>query len=96
MVVDDWDLVAADDRRLLGRMLREGTLAGAGGDRARAPAPSTRRSPTSSPAPTRGGAAATDVVLSNPFGMGVLDVALAAAVHDVALARDLGTVLPGG
>lgn len=35
----------------------------------------------------------TDVVLPNPFGMGVLDVAPAAAVHDAALARDLGTVI---
>lgn len=34
-----------------------------------------------------------DIVLSNPFGMGVLDVALAAAVRDQAVAAGIGTVL---
>ncbi|MEJ2861806.1 ornithine cyclodeaminase [Actinomycetospora flava] len=93
VVVDDWDLVAADDRRLLGRMLREGTLAAPGES-----APGARTVDASLAdivAGTHPGRAAdTDVVLSNPFGMGVLDVALAADVHDAALARDLGTVLP--
>jgi len=92
VVVDDWDLVATDDRRLLGRMLREGTLAAPGEPK---PGP---RTGDATMADVVGGAHPgrardTDVVLSNPFGMGVLDVALAADVHDAALARNLGTLI---
>lgn len=92
VVVDDWDLVAADDRRLLGRMLRQGTLAPPGETRAGARTVDTTLAEVVA-GTHPGRARPDDVVLSNPFGMGVLDVALAAAVHDAALARDLGTVL---
>jgi ornithine cyclodeaminase/alanine dehydrogenase-like protein (mu-crystallin family) len=92
VVVDDWDLVAADDRRLLGRMLREGTLAPPGESRPGArTVDATLAQVVAGTHPGR--ARAGDVVLSNPFGMGVLDVALAADVHDAAVARDLGTLL---
>ncbi|MDD7939956.1 ornithine cyclodeaminase [Actinomycetospora lutea] len=92
VVIDDWDLIAADDRRLLGRMLREGTLAAPGEskDGART-VDATLADVVAGTHPGR--ARDTDVVLSNPFGMGVLDVALAADVHDAALARDLGTII---
>ena len=92
VVVDDWNLIAADDRRLFGRMLREGTLCGPGESTPGARAvDATLADVVAGRHPGR--AKDTDVVLSNPFGMGVLDVALAADVHDAALARDLGTVL---
>ena len=92
VVVDDWPPIAADDRRLFGRMLREGTLCGPGETRAGARSvDATLADVVAGRHPGR--ANDTDVVLSNPFGMGVLDVALAADVHDAALARDLGTVL---
>jgi ornithine cyclodeaminase len=92
VVVDDWDLIAADDRRLLGRMLREGTVAPPGESRPGARTVDTTLAQVVA-GTHPGRARVTDVVLSNPFGMGVLDVALAADVHDAALARDLGTVL---
>jgi ornithine cyclodeaminase/alanine dehydrogenase-like protein (mu-crystallin family) len=109
VVVDDWDLVRADDRRLLGRLYRAGALAGPAGDMAGpadgAPAPADGK-----PArpPRRVDASLGDVivgrhpgrtddrqiVLSNPFGMGILDVALADAVHRRALSGGVGIRLP--
>lgn len=95
LVVDDHGLVAADDRRVLGRMIRDGRVCGPGeavpGARA---VDATLADVVAGTHPGR--ARDTDVVLSNPFGMGVLDVALAAAVRDAAEALDLGFVLPGG
>ena len=76
----------------LTRMLREGTLCGPGESTPGARAvDATLADVVAGRHPGR--AKDTDVVLSNPFGMGVLDVALAADVYDAALARDLGTVL---
>lgn len=96
VIVDDWTLVASDDRRLLGRMFRSGSLAPppeAGG-----PAAPGRRVDA-----TLGGVLVgshpgrvndDQIVLSNPFGMGILDVAIAAEVWRVASRLDLGVVLP--
>ncbi|GAB1818962.1 ornithine cyclodeaminase family protein [Herbidospora sp. RD11066] len=100
VVVDDWDLVSQDPRRLLGRMYRSGELL--------APDGTTRPGVTARdharPVDTTLGALLTgahpgrahpdDVVLSNPFGMSVLDIALGRAVEDVALRNDAGLRLP--
>ena len=84
VLVDDWTLVSTDRRRLLGRMIAAGELVGphaprpgAGVARVHATLGDilTGRHP--------GRAAASDVVLSNPFGMAILDVALASAIADV-------------
>lgn len=97
LVVDDWDLVAADDRRILGRLYRSGDLTGPGGQHV-AGTPQAGRRVDAGLADVvvgthPGRAADTDVVLSNPFGMGVLDVAMAAAVRDVAERDGIGTLL---
>ncbi|MCD2195751.1 NAD(P)-binding domain-containing protein [Actinomycetospora endophytica] len=97
LVVDDWDLVAADDRRILGRMWRRGEVVGPAGER-RDPDHTGGRAVDAAMADvvagTRPGRAAPgDRIVSNPFGMGVLDVALAAEVLDGALAEDRGTPL---
>ncbi|MFD7382658.1 ornithine cyclodeaminase [Streptomyces anulatus] len=98
LVVDDWGLIKADDRRLLGRMYRSGELLGP--DEAAPPGPG--------PAPRAVDASLGEIlsgrrpgrrtpeqtVLSNPFGMGVLDVAIAAAVHEYADLHDIGMRLP--
>lgn len=95
LVVDDWDLVAADDRRVLGRMWRDGAVTGPGGERfvdgAGRRVDATLADVVSGAHPGRAGI--RDVVLSNPFGMGVLDVALAGAVLDDALDHGSGTTL---
>ena len=101
LVVDDWPLIRADDRRLLGRMYRTGELVGPDGDTfgdagATAEATEVDASLADVIAGRHPGRTAPDqIVLSNPFGMGILDVALAAAVRDVAERDGLGAVLPG-
>ena len=97
VIVDDWNLVRDDPRRLLGRMYRSGDLL----------------EPTAVPTgPVEGRPRSVDgtladvisgrhpgrqderaVIVSNPFGMGILDVALAAQVAEVARAMGLGTEL---
>lgn len=93
LVVDSWQLVSADRRRLLGRMVGEGRLVGpdasvSGGQRrldAELGDVLAGRRP--------GRASNDDVVLVNPFGMGVGDVALMSLVYAEALRRDVGTRL---
>ncbi|ALL79811.1 hypothetical protein AD006_29030 (plasmid) [Pseudonocardia sp. EC080610-09] len=97
LVVDDWDLVAADDRRIVGRLYRSGEVTGPDGQHVTGDPASGRRvdagmaDVVSGRHPGRAGA--DDIVLSNPFGMGVLDVALAGAVRAVAERDGIGTVL---
>ena len=89
LVVDDWMLVRSDDRRLLGRMYREGLVTGPEGpDRpgakrvdgelghilSREPSDATRRG----------------LVFVNPFGMAIEDVAVAHAVEGHARRTGLG------
>lgn len=99
VVVDDWGLVSADRRRLLGRMFGAGELL----------APDGSACPGVSPRATARRVDATlgdilagthpgrtspeSVVLSNPFGMAILDVALADAVATVAREAGVGQVL---
>ena len=97
VVVDDWDLVAADDRRLLGRLWRDGALVGPAGER-HDPRHTGGRAVDATMADVvagthRGRTGPDQRVLSNPFGMGVLDVALAATVLDAARRAGRGTVL---
>lgn len=100
VAVDDWGLVSHDDRRLLGRMWRAGLLRDPDGGYHPdvTPDPSAPQVHT-----TLGDVLAgrhpgrenpTDIVLSNPFGMSVLDVALGARVARVAQERGLGLRIP--
>ena len=90
--VDDWQLVARDHRRLLGRMARAGQLRGPGD-----PPTSAREIDGelgelligSCPARTR----SDEIILLNPFGLAIEDLALAQRVHQHALDHDLGTTL---
>jgi N-[(2S)-2-amino-2-carboxyethyl]-L-glutamate dehydrogenase len=95
VIVDDWQLVAGDRRRLLGRMHHAGQLAGPAGEEC---AGAVRRvDATLDDVLTGrhpGRAGDEQIVLSNPFGMGILDVALAAEVWRVARERGLGMSLP--
>jgi ornithine cyclodeaminase len=97
LVVDDWDLVAADDRRILGRMWRRGEVVGPGGER-HDPGHTGGRAVDAAMADVVSGAhpgraAPGDRIVSNPFGMGVLDVALAAEVLEGGHAEGRGTPL---
>ncbi|MFI1016581.1 ornithine cyclodeaminase family protein [Streptomyces sp. NPDC020965] len=99
VVVDDWSLVRDDPRRLLGRMHRAGTLLGPDG--------TPRDGVTAQPGARRvdatlgelltgdhpGRRDENEVIISNPFGMSVLDVAVADRIHTRAAATGIGTLL---
>ncbi|MEU1056697.1 ornithine cyclodeaminase [Streptomyces sp. NPDC005876] len=94
VVVDDWELVRSDPRRLLGRMYREGLLYGPAEE---SPGQHAKRVDATmgdfltqaAPKPDPEG-----VTVVNPFGMSVQDVALADRVLTVSNALGLGTRLP--
>lgn len=97
VVVDDWGLVAADDRRLIGRMLRHGEVYGPhdenpGGSARRIDAELGEILAGTHPGRT----APADVVLVNPFGMAIADLALAAAVEQRVRQGGGGRWLPFG
>jgi len=92
--VDDWELIAGDTKRLFGRMYRSGTLVG---PRHKAALPAcgvdaelgevfAGKHP--------GRQKAGDLILVNPFGMAVHDIALAAEVHRIAERDGIGVLLP--
>jgi ornithine cyclodeaminase/alanine dehydrogenase-like protein (mu-crystallin family) len=94
LLVDDWNLVRSDRRRLLGRLAADGMVVGPGeplNGAARAVDAelgsvlhnSAQLSPWSN-----------GVAVINPFGLSIEDVALAGAVYDVAIERDWGLALP--
>ncbi|MEW1748993.1 ornithine cyclodeaminase [Streptomyces angustmyceticus] len=94
LFVDNWDLVAADDHRLLGVLARAGRVTGPGGE-----APEKGRAvdaelPALLADPTARPVGAQERVVINPFGMGVHDIAVAAAVHAAAVERGIGLALP--
>jgi ornithine cyclodeaminase len=99
VVVDDWGLVRDDPRRLLGRMHRAGTLLGPDGAPRSgvSPHPRARRVDASLgdivTGRHPGRRSETDIVISNPFGMSILDVAVADRVHAEAEARSIGSLL---
>ena len=95
LVVDDWNLVRNDDKRLLGRMFRSGQIVGPnhtpeGALGARAVDAelgeivcnprSVRRAPD-------------DIVVVNPFGVAIEDVSLAVEILRLAKAKGLGIQL---
>ena len=93
LVVDSWPLVRDDPHRLLGRMHRAGRLRGPD-----EPAVTGLRSVDTElgrvltgehPGRRRGG----DVVIFNPFGMAINDIALGAGVQQVAEDNGLGCLL---
>lgn len=93
LFVDDWGLVRADSRRLLGKMYREGKVAGPddpGAD-------GVRRVDgeigdfvlARHPGRTR----AEEIIVVNPFGLAIEDVAFASRVFGVARQQGLGVTL---
>jgi N-[(2S)-2-amino-2-carboxyethyl]-L-glutamate dehydrogenase len=83
VVVDDWDVVKGDRRRLLGRMARDGLVTGPG---AAGPVHAQLGDLLVGRRPGREGD--RERILVNPFGLAIEDVALAVRVH--AAARRLG------
>jgi ornithine cyclodeaminase/alanine dehydrogenase-like protein (mu-crystallin family) len=93
IVVDSWDLVSQDQRRLLGRLYRAGTISGP-----YEPRQDVRRQVDAEVKdvledPGRGRTSEGDVVVANPFGIGALDIAFAHEIFVLARERDLGRIV---
>jgi len=97
VVVDDWGLVAADDRRLIGRMLRRGEVYGPHDPKPEGPARQIDAELGEILVGTHPGRTERDeVVLVNPFGMAIADFAIAAAVEQKVTQESGGRWLPFG
>ncbi|HET7015260.1 MAG TPA: ornithine cyclodeaminase [Streptosporangiaceae bacterium] len=84
IIVDDWELISGDRNRLLGRMYWSGEVAGPDGQ-LKDPGTTSVRKVSACLADVLAGRhpgreSQHQIVLSNPFGMGILDVALAACL----------------
>jgi ornithine cyclodeaminase len=90
LYVDDWDLVVADTQRLLGKLARAGKVAAPGHD-GRRPVDGTLGQLITGACPGRDDDG--QIVVVNPFGMAICDLAIASRVHEVALLREYGTLL---
>ncbi len=90
LFVDDCNLIAADEHRLLGRMLRDGTICGPNQHSGRAidgelgQLLAGRR---------RGRSHPDEIIVVNPFGLAIEDLAIATQVYQHARASGLGTNL---
>lgn len=90
--VDDWNLVKADPRRLLGRMYRAGQLLGPEDAGEAIPGERRRISGTLGDLVqgTAGRTNQDEIVLVNPFGMALADLAIASHVYQIAVQKGLG------
>jgi N-[(2S)-2-amino-2-carboxyethyl]-L-glutamate dehydrogenase len=96
LLVDDWPLVKADSRRLLGRLYRAGQIVGPDeprpvGDQGPRPVDATLGQVLTGERPGR--CREDDIILVNPFGLAIEDIALASAVHRAAARLGLGVWL---
>lgn len=98
VVVDDWNLVKHDPRRLLGRMYRAGQLIGPDEPLDMVESGQQRRRIDAQlgeivTGKKIGRSNLDDIILVNPFGLALEDVALAACVYQAALERNIGVWL---
>jgi ornithine cyclodeaminase len=90
--VDDWATTAADERRLLGRMLRARQIRGpndAGGAGRKVDGTLGELLISDRPGRSR----PDEIILVNPFGLAIEDIVVARRVHQQALRLGLGTAL---
>jgi ornithine cyclodeaminase len=96
VIIDDWKLVKADQRRLIGRMYREGKVVGPDSPRLES-RNGTRQIDAELGEVVLGTRASREredeIILFNPFGLAIEDVALAAVVYRVARESGVGTFL---
>ncbi len=96
LYVDDWGLVVGDTQRLLGKLARAGKIAGPGRTGGRGQ-PGGRVVDGTLGQLVTGTCPGRDddrqIVLVNPFGMAIEDLAVASRVYEVALLRNYGLFL---
>jgi ornithine cyclodeaminase/alanine dehydrogenase-like protein (mu-crystallin family) len=94
LFVDDWTLICNDSRRLLGKLHRKGLIVGS----KEAPPNGARRIDGSLSdlilKRHLGRQRGEQIVVVNPFGLAIEDVAIAARVYQLALQNGVGTYLP--
>jgi N-[(2S)-2-amino-2-carboxyethyl]-L-glutamate dehydrogenase len=93
VIVDDWNLVKNDPRRLIGRLYREGRVLGPN-DPDDTP-PGQRRKIDAEigdivVGTREGRKTENDIILVNPFGLAIEDIALAGHIYQLALVNGLG------
>ena len=96
VVVDDWKLVKADQHRLIGRMYREGKVVGPDSPRLESQNGTRQIDAEFGEVVlgTRAGRESEDeIILFNPFGLAIEDVALATVVYRVAKESGIGKFL---
>lgn len=93
LVVDDWGLVASDRTRMLGRLIEQGVVRVPSGEGAQAGRVDCELGDLVIGAAV-GRRDRDEIVLFNPFGCGISDVALLAAVYEVAMRHELGKRMP--
>lgn len=98
VIVDDWNLVKSDSRRLIGRMYRAGQIIGPGEPAGPAGNGQQRRRIDAQLGEVALGTSAgrehpDDIILVNPFGLAVEDIALASHVYEAALKLNVGVWL---
>ncbi|GCF08355.1 ornithine cyclodeaminase family protein [Dictyobacter arantiisoli] len=91
VIVDDWGLVKSDTRRLIGRMYRQGQVVGPN-EKVEG---STQRQIDAEMSDIvtgkkKGRNSNHDIILVNPFGLAIEDVALSARVYQHALQHNIG------
>lgn len=93
VIVDDWNLVKNDPRRLIGRLYREGRVLGPD-DPDDAPAEQRRRIDATIGdivvGARPGRKTENDIILVNPFGLAIEDIALAGHVYQLAQEKGWG------
>ena len=96
VIVDDWNLVKNDSRRLIGRMYREGKVIGPD-DRIEKGGNDCRRIDAQLGEIVAGSkigrSSPNDIILVNPFGLSIEDVALGSYVYQAAQERGIGLLL---
>lgn len=98
VIVDDWNLVKNDSRRLIGRMYRMGQIIGPGEPAGTAENGQQRRRIDAQLGEVVLGTSpgrehSDNIILVNPFGLAIEDIALAAHVYQAALELNMGVWL---
>jgi ornithine cyclodeaminase len=82
LFVDDWDLIVADEHRLLGRLGRTGVICGPAHDGGTSVRAVDGTIAGLASGRVTGRVAMDEVIVVNPFGMAVSDIAIARAIVD--------------
>jgi ornithine cyclodeaminase/alanine dehydrogenase-like protein (mu-crystallin family) len=93
VIVDDWNLVKTDKRRLIGRMHREGSVIGPDASSSNGARRIDAQLGEIVAGAKAGRTSDDEIILFNPFGLAIEDVALAAEVYRAAKESGVGTFL---